>query len=163
MSLVKLKNIGPKTDSWLAEIGITSPSKLRSTPLDKIYYQLKQKGFPANLTLVYALDAALNDEHLMMLSEERKEDLRQLIENSSYMEPEDCMKSLQSLTNIGKQMSSYLYESGIKTPKQFRDMGFELVWKKLIKTFPKLTTHPAYKMAVLGAFQDKPWNDVELN
>ena len=132
-------------------------------PLDKIYYDLKNKGFRINMTLVYALDAGLRGEHHMELSEGRKEELKTLITNSIYMRPEDCMKNLQTLTNIGKQMSIYLYDIGITSPEQFRGMPFKKIWKKLLKAFPKLGTHPAYKMAVLGAHRDEKWNEVDLN
>ena len=157
-----LKNIGPKTEKWLLEVGITTVEKLRKTPLDKIYYELKGRGFPVNMTFVYALDCGLKGEHWLSISEERKSELKSLISKSKFMRPEDCIKSLQSLTNIGKQMSIYLYEIGIKSPAQFKEMPFEEIWDKLVRAYPKIAQHSAYKMAVLGAYEDKPWSDIDL-
>jgi hypothetical protein len=162
MSIGKLKNIGPKSEAWLTEIGINTVEKLKCTPIDKIFFALKAKGFPVNMTFVYSIDGALRDEPLVAISDERKNDLKELISNSEFMGPEDSMKSLRSLTNIGKQMSIYLYESGIRNPAHFRSMGFEKLWDLLVNTVPKVGTHPAYKMAIKGAFEDKAWNDVDL-
>lgn len=89
MKISKLKNLGPKTEGWLAVIGISSSDQLKATPVDKIYYQLKDKGFPVNMTLIYAIEGALTGEYWLALSENRKAELKTLIQNSEYIRPED--------------------------------------------------------------------------
>jgi DNA transformation protein and related proteins len=163
MKISKLKNLGPKTEGWLSVIGISSSDQLKATPVDKIYYQLKDKGFPVTMNLVYAIEGALRGEHLMALTEDRKDELKTLILNSEYMRPEDCIKNLQTLMNIGNKMSVYLYEIGIKSPAQFKNMSMDEIWDRLVKAYPQMGKHSAYKMAVIGAHEDKPWNDVNLN
>lgn len=162
MKISKLKNLGPKTESWLSEIGISSSDQLRATPVDEIYYQLKERGFPVSMNLVYAIEGALRGEHLLALPEDRKNQLKHLIENSKHMRPEDQIKNLQSLMNIGKKMAQYLYEVGIKSPAQFKEMSQDEIWARLVKAHPQMEKHSAYKMAVVGAHEDKSWNDASL-
>jgi hypothetical protein len=78
------------------------------------------------------------------------------------MRPEDHIKNLQSLMNIGKKMAQYLYEVDIKTPTQFKEMSMDEIWNRLVKAHPQMGKHSAYKMALIGAYEDKPWSDVQL-
>ncbi len=59
----KLKNLGPKSEKWLNEIGIYSISDIKRIGSVEIYRLLKQNGVAASLNLVYALEGAIIGEH----------------------------------------------------------------------------------------------------
>ena len=56
-----MRNLGPKSRGWLAEIGIHEPAQLQQRDPFEVYAQLRRHGVPANMNLVYALVGAVED------------------------------------------------------------------------------------------------------
>lgn len=77
----EIKNLGPKTESWLNEIGVYSFSDLERLGSVEIYRLVKNAGFPASLNLVYAIEAALTGVHWTKLSKDAKAELKRAIQN----------------------------------------------------------------------------------
>lgn len=74
-----LPNLGPKSEEWLAELGIESRAELERVGSVEVYRLLRQRGIPASLNLVYAIEAALLDIHWTKLPPEMKMELRKQI------------------------------------------------------------------------------------
>lgn len=63
-----LPNLGPTTEGWLAEVGITTLADLRALGAVEAYRRLKFSLLrQANLNALYALEAALRDCHWLRL------------------------------------------------------------------------------------------------
>jgi len=54
-----LRNLGPKSESWLNEIGVFTLADVRRVGSVEICRLLKHQGLPASLNLVYAIEAML--------------------------------------------------------------------------------------------------------
>ncbi len=59
--LETLLNLGPKSASWLAEIGVRTRQDLVARGIVPAYCLLKAQGYPVSLNLLYALYGALHD------------------------------------------------------------------------------------------------------
>lgn len=72
-----LKNIGPKSRQWLAEIGIYTIKDLRSAGSITTYKILKER-YPkkVSLNLLWGLEAAIRDMDWRELTEADKEELK---------------------------------------------------------------------------------------
>lgn len=79
-SISKLKNLGPKSESWLNVPGVHSREDLEQTGAVDCYRILKAHGYPVSLKLVYAIEAALLDIHWSKLSAQQKQSLKQALE-----------------------------------------------------------------------------------
>jgi len=71
-----LKNIGPKSRGWLAEIGIYTIQDLRNSGAVVAYKMLKER-YPkkVSLNLLWGLEAAIRDMDWRELTEMDKEEL----------------------------------------------------------------------------------------
>ena len=56
-----MKNLGGKSEQWLNEIGILTRADLERLGSVEIYRLLREKGYPASLNLVWAIEEALAD------------------------------------------------------------------------------------------------------
>ena len=76
--LARLRNIGPTTSGWLADIGVSSLEELDALGSLEAYRRLKA-AHPARVTIValYALEAALLDIPWTNLPLDMRERLRQ--------------------------------------------------------------------------------------
>ena len=72
----KLKNIGPTSAAWLAEIGITSRAALADIGPVMVYKMIQHRHPGVNILLLYALQGAVMDVHWNALSPEMKAHLR---------------------------------------------------------------------------------------
>jgi DNA transformation protein and related proteins len=80
--LSKLKGIGPKTRSWLEEIGIHSIEDLRRLGAVETYKRLKAaRPREVSLNALYGLEAALTDTHWLHLPDEVKAELRAQVQD----------------------------------------------------------------------------------
>jgi DNA transformation protein len=72
-----LKNIGPKSRGWLAEIGIYSIQDLRKAGAISAYKMLKER-YPkkVSLNLLWGLEGAVRDMDWRELTEVDKEELK---------------------------------------------------------------------------------------
>lgn len=77
--LSSLRNLGPKTEVWLNDIGIFTRADIERIGSVNIYRTLKEHGYPASLNLVWAIEGALADLDWRELSEDLKTDLRRQI------------------------------------------------------------------------------------
>ncbi len=56
-----MRNLGPKSRAWLAQLGIQDLDALRRHDPYRVYARLLESGVPANLNLLYALIGAVED------------------------------------------------------------------------------------------------------
>ncbi len=75
-SIARLKNLGPASSEWLAEIGVRTPAQLRAIGSLEAYRLIRARGRPASLNLVYAIQAALMDIHWQRLPPDIRDDLK---------------------------------------------------------------------------------------
>ena len=78
-----LKNIGPATSRWLAEVGITTERELNALGAVGAYQRLQHlTSHPVTLTGLYALEGALRGVHWNALDDAVKQELRRAIGES---------------------------------------------------------------------------------
>jgi hypothetical protein len=75
-----LKNLGPRSRQWLAEIGIYNIKDLRAAGSITTYKILKER-YPktVSLNLLWGLEAAIRDMDWRELTETDKEELKKLL------------------------------------------------------------------------------------
>ena len=72
-----LPNLGPRSDEWLAEVGIHTVADLRQVGAVDAYRRLKQwNPRLVGLNALYAIHAALNGVHWRAVDDETKARLR---------------------------------------------------------------------------------------
>ena len=71
-----LKNLGLVSREWLSAVGICSRADLEEIGSVEAYRLVRLHGFNASLNLLYALEAALHDEHWTQLAPEVKTKLK---------------------------------------------------------------------------------------
>lgn len=79
--IASLRNLGGKSEIWLNEIGVYTREDLEKLGSLEIYRILRQRGYPASLNLVYAIEGALADIDWRELSPNLKAELRTAIRN----------------------------------------------------------------------------------
>ncbi len=90
-SLCDLPGLGPKSESWLLEVGIDSPQKLRDLgPIQAFIKVRKVSGIKPGLNFLYALVGALEGEHWLTIA--KKEKARILMALNDYEELEKIMQ-----------------------------------------------------------------------
>lgn len=67
-----LPNLGPQSQAWLADIGITSAQQLRSSDPYAVYAQLKARHPAVSLNMLYALIGAVEGLHWQAVQRERR-------------------------------------------------------------------------------------------
>jgi len=75
-SISELANLGPQSEAWLNEIGVFSRADIERIGSIEIYRLIRERGVPASLNLVYAIEAMLIGEHWTRLSPQLKAELR---------------------------------------------------------------------------------------
>jgi DNA transformation protein len=75
----ELANLGPKTEEWLAGIGILTRADIERVGSVEIYRVLRSRGVPVSLNLVYALEAMLIGVHWTKLPASLKIELKTAI------------------------------------------------------------------------------------
>jgi DNA transformation protein len=83
----KLKNIGPSSEVWLEEVGITSKAALADIGPVMVYKMIQHRHPGVNRLLLYALQGAVMDVHWNALSPEMKAGLRREAEGTLSVEP----------------------------------------------------------------------------
>ncbi|MEY4484840.1 MAG: hypothetical protein RL693_2292 [Verrucomicrobiota bacterium] len=68
-------NLGAKSRAMLAEIGIHTLDDLRRAGSVNTYLELKLRGQPASLVMLYALEGAITNTHWLVVKRERKREL----------------------------------------------------------------------------------------
>lgn len=72
----ELKNLGTVSREWLTAVGIRSRIELEEIGSVEAYRLVRSHGFNASLNLLYALEAALHDEHWTELAPDVKARLK---------------------------------------------------------------------------------------
>lgn len=70
-----IKNIGPKSSQWLNAAGVNDINDLKKFGAIQVYIQIKQKGFPASLNLLWALQGAVEDRPWFSFTKDEKSKL----------------------------------------------------------------------------------------
>jgi len=78
-----LKNLGPTSTAWLKSVGIGTRHALEKRGSVGAYVDLLHAGVPANLNLLYALEAALMDLKVTLLPAVIKTSLRERVASQS--------------------------------------------------------------------------------
>ncbi len=76
-----MKNLGPKSASWLSAVDICLEDDLISIGPVDAYLLVKARYPEANLNLLWALYGAVNDREWNRISDEEKEDLKEQLRN----------------------------------------------------------------------------------
>ncbi len=71
----KIRNVGPKSATWLRLVGIETEADVRATGAIEVFMMVKRAGFKPSLNLLYALEGAVLDCHWTAISTERKNEL----------------------------------------------------------------------------------------
>ncbi|MFN8109694.1 MAG: TfoX/Sxy family protein [Thermoleophilia bacterium] len=80
-STAEMRNIGPTSATWLAEVGIHTPEQLRRTGAVEAYRMVKAwRPWDVTLILLWALEGAIRDVDWMDVSPERRLELRREVE-----------------------------------------------------------------------------------
>lgn len=66
------------------------------------------------------------------------------------------MKKISELKNLGPASESEFHKAGIKTPQQFKKMGWKKALEELVKVNPK-NAHSVFAYALIGALNNKEW------
>jgi len=82
--LETLLNLGPKSTSWLADIGVCTRRELVEMGIVPAYCLLKVQGYPVSLNLLYALYGALHDLPWNKLPLEVKDQLKAEVEDFRF-------------------------------------------------------------------------------
>jgi DNA transformation protein len=61
--IAALRNLGPKSATWLHAVGIHTRADLERLGAVRAYLQVKRGGFKVSLNLLYALAGVLQDVH----------------------------------------------------------------------------------------------------
>ena len=120
-SLVQMRNLGPKSAQWLAEIGIATPAELRRAGAIPAYVNLKRSRRGASLNLLYALVGALDCKHWTEIRRTRRLELLLEVEDYERRHPwhrAPLREELMALRNIGPAMRRDLELLGISTVAQ---------------------------------------------
>ena len=77
MTSPKLRNLGPRSAEWLADIGVYTVDDLARVGVVEAYFLVKAKGYNASAVLLYALYGALHDMHWQDVPLETRAQLRE--------------------------------------------------------------------------------------
>ncbi len=76
LKLSRLKNLGPKSEQWLNAIGVHTLDDLEELGAVEAYRQLKARGFPVTLNMVWAIAATMQGIHWRDLPQADKDRLK---------------------------------------------------------------------------------------
>ena len=71
----RIKNIGPKSESWLNNIGIFTVDDVEAIGVVEVYKRLKLSRPNISLVMLYALQGAVMDMHWQEIPDDVREDL----------------------------------------------------------------------------------------
>lgn len=81
VKIAALKNLGPKSQTWLNQIGVFTRADIERAGSIEIYRRLRQAQLPASLNLVYAIEAMLENIDWRELSAAAKAELKREIDS----------------------------------------------------------------------------------
>jgi len=74
-TVVKMRNIGPKSAAWLRQVGVRSEADIKRLGALEVFMKVRKAGFRPSLNLLYALEGAVQDCHWTALAAECKSEL----------------------------------------------------------------------------------------
>ena len=74
-----MRNLGPKSRQWLADIGIQSEDQVKELGAVEVFVRLKEAQPRLSLNMLWALHAMLHDKHWTDVTSDEKEMLRELV------------------------------------------------------------------------------------
>lgn len=77
----QLRNLGPVSAQWLAEVGIHSSTDLRQVGSVAAYALVRRQQSTASLNLLWGLEAAMRDIDWRELTEDDKHNLREQLKS----------------------------------------------------------------------------------
>lgn len=75
MSQAKLRNIGPKSAAWLRQVGLRDLEQLAAVGPVEAYTRVHRAGFRPSISLLYAIEGALNGCHWRDVPQARRDTL----------------------------------------------------------------------------------------
>ena len=75
-ALLELENVGRTTVQWLHAIGVHDRERLAELGAPETFRRVRNRGFRANLVLLYSLEGALRDTGWRELDDATKAELR---------------------------------------------------------------------------------------
>ncbi len=79
--MAKLRNLGPASAQWLAEVGINDQADLQRVGSVAAYAMVCRRQSKTSLNLLWALEAALRDIDWRELTEDDKNNLRKQLQS----------------------------------------------------------------------------------
>jgi TfoX-like protein len=99
LKLRDLKGLGPKSESWLHEVGIKTPEELRAIGAVGAFIKLTDEcSTKPSMNFLYAMVGALENEHWTKVA--KSERGRLLMELEGYKELEELFRSEGLKTKI---------------------------------------------------------------
>ena len=146
--LSELKGLGPKSESYLKEIGITTREQLEEIGAVGAFIELKKKnGINLSLNFLYAMVGALEGKHWADIAKSEK--VRLLFELEDYKELEKILEpeltaeeqlnrrnensNLQAIPGIGKSLGKDLTDLGYKKIKELKNEDPEVMYQNLME------------------------------
>ncbi|MBT8401357.1 MAG: TfoX/Sxy family protein [Rhodothermia bacterium] len=78
----QLRNLGPRSESWLNAVGINTRADLEKVGSVVAYRWVVEHGFAPSLNLLYAMEGALRDVHWTNLDPDLRDRLRREAQTS---------------------------------------------------------------------------------
>ena len=75
-TLRAMRNLGPRSVEWLAEVGVTTPAHLEEVGSIGAYLRVRERQPRVSLNLLFALEGALLDVHWAKLPADLKRRLQ---------------------------------------------------------------------------------------
>jgi nucleotidyltransferase/DNA polymerase involved in DNA repair len=146
--LSELKGLGPKTESYLNEIGIHTKGQLEEIGAVGAYIKLKEQcSVNPSLNFLYALVGALEDKHWAQIAKSEKG--RLLYELEGYRELEKMLKleieedeeltgsvtnkEFQIIPGVGKSLSQDLVDLGYRKVRELKTENPESMYQNLMQ------------------------------
>lgn len=76
-----MRNLGPKSTKWLAEVHLDSRERLAQAGAIVAYLSVKQRHSEASLNLLWAIYGAIHDIDWREIPEETKAELRRTVDS----------------------------------------------------------------------------------
>ena len=80
-----MKGLGPRSEEWLALVGIHTPDQLRATDPFTLYARLREQVPGFNLNGLYALIGAIEDRSWLDIKRERRTEILMRLEDMGLL------------------------------------------------------------------------------
>jgi predicted flap endonuclease-1-like 5' DNA nuclease len=129
-----MRNLGPKTQQWLCEVGIRTPADLRRRGAIAAYVDLKRSRPGVSIVALYALLGAIEDRDWIEVKRTSKLALALAVEEYERAHPAAAKPAsidLRSLRNIGPAMQRDLDALGVTSVDQLARKDADRLYARL--------------------------------